>query len=102
MSEIDQRVAALLQTPLACAFLLIAAESGLTAKEIAQPDIALDLGAFAVFPPTPGRGRCSSRLWWAMRYVFGRPYGLLDNGRSCSSSAHPLLHADSAATSRKA
>ncbi len=47
MSEIDERVAALLQSPLGCAFLLIAAESGLAAREIARPDVALDLGAFA-------------------------------------------------------
>ena len=47
MSEIDERVTALLQSPLGCAFLVIAAESGLTPQEIAQPDVALDLGAFA-------------------------------------------------------
>ena len=47
LSEIDERVAALLRSPLGCAFLVIADKSGLTPKEIAQPDIALDLGAFA-------------------------------------------------------
>jgi hypothetical protein len=36
-----------LKSPLGCAFLIIAYESGLTPKEIAQPDIALNLGAFA-------------------------------------------------------
>lgn len=47
MSEIDERVAALLKSPLGCAFLVIADASGLTPKEIAQPDTALSLGAFA-------------------------------------------------------
>ena len=47
MDEIDERVAALLKSPLGCTFLIIAYESGLTPEEIAQPDIALNLGAFA-------------------------------------------------------
>ena len=47
MDEIDERVAALLKSPLGCTFLIIAHESGLTPKEIARPDITLNLGAFA-------------------------------------------------------
>lgn len=47
MSDIDERVAALLGSPLGCAFLLIAEASGLTPKEIADPVNSLYMGAYA-------------------------------------------------------
>ena len=47
MCEIEERVAGLLNSPLGCAFLLIAGASSLTPKEIAQPDNAIALAAVA-------------------------------------------------------
>lgn len=47
MSEINERVSALLKSPLGCAFLWSADALGLTAKEIAEPIDTLHLGASA-------------------------------------------------------
>lgn len=47
MSDIEERVAALLKSPLGCAFLIKADASGLTPREIAEPVISLYLAAYA-------------------------------------------------------
>lgn len=47
MIDIDEKVDALLRSPVGCAFLLLADSTGLTPKELAEPAISLYVGAWA-------------------------------------------------------